>query len=66
MNIPIRITFDAEKAFAANNVIRPIGPAPKIKTTEPTPTLPRLQACTPTDNGSINAPSTNDTLSGNL
>lgn len=65
-NIPVRTTLLAPIAFATNNDNRPTGPAPKIRTFELMPMFARLQACTPTDNGSNNAPSANVTLSGNL
>lgn len=38
------ITFEAPMAFAVANVTKPIGPAPKIRTVEPTFTLPFLHA----------------------
>jgi len=42
------------------NVTKPIGPAPKIKTVEPTLTPPLLHAWTPTESGSNKAPSSKD------
>ena len=51
--------FDSESE--KNNL-----PAPQMSTLLPRPTLPRLQAWTPTDSGSNNAPSSKLTWSGNL
>lgn len=65
-NVPVITILLAPIAFATNKDNRPIGPAPKIRTFEPMPMFARLQACTPTDNGSNSAPSANVTLSGNL
>lgn len=59
-------TFEAPKALAASSDTKPIGPAPKTNTREPTVTPALLQACTPTESGSKIAPSSKETLSGNL
>lgn len=58
--------FEADIALAVSRVTRPMGPAPRINTTDPSVTPAFLQACTPTDNGSSRAPSSRETLSGNL
>ena len=64
--LPAIAIWLAPIALAASNVTRPMGPAPMIKTFDPMPIPPLLHARTPTDNGSRSAPSSNDTLSGNL
>ena len=53
-------------AWAVKRLTRPIGPAPQIKTVLPKATPARWHACTPTAKGSIRAPSSRLTLSGNL
>ena len=65
-NIPVITIFFAPIALATSKVTKPIGPAPRISTLELIPTSPRLQACTPTDNGSKRAPSSKLIWSGNL
>ena len=53
-------------AWAVKRLTRPMGPAPQIKTVLPKATPARWHACTPTAKGSIRAPSSRLTLSGNL
>lgn len=64
--VPVTIIFWAPIALAASTVTNPIGPLPRMRTLVPIETLPLLQAWTPTDNGSNNAPSSKDTFFGNL
>ena len=60
------MTSEAPMAWAVKRLTRPIGPAPQIKTVLPKATPARWHACTPTAKGSIRAPSSRLTLSGNL
>lgn len=64
--LPVIMIFDAPKAFAVARVTKPIGPLPRITRLVPNLTFPFLQACTPTDSGSSNAPSSSDTWFGSL
>ena len=59
-------TISAPNAFAAIAQTKPIGPEPHINTLLPKATWALLHAWTPTDRGSINAPSSFVTWSGSL
>lgn len=64
--LPVITISEAPHALAVNIHTRPIGPAPHTRTLLPRPTPARWHACTPTLSGSNKAPSSNETLSGNL
>ena len=66
MKLPVIATMEAPIDLATKTRTWPIGPAPKIRTFDPIDTSALLHAWTPTDKGSIKAPSSKDNSSGIL